>query len=256
MKYTDINAETINRWADGGWEWAVPVTHEVYQAARQGKWDVLLSPNKSVPREWFGPFLRDGRLDGVRILGLACGGGQQMPVFAALGADCVVLDYSERQLDQERYVSAREGYDIRIVRADMTERLPFEDEAFDIVFNPVSNCYVEDVYHVWNECYRVLRRGGTLLAGMDNGYNFLFEDYTARPLVVTNRFPVNPLKDPGKMMAGKDEGIQFSHTLEEQIGGQLKAGFRLTDVYEDTNNDAESIADGIPAFWVTRAEKA
>jgi 2-polyprenyl-3-methyl-5-hydroxy-6-metoxy-1,4-benzoquinol methylase len=34
-------------------------------------------------------------------LGLACGGGQQMPVFAALGADCTVLDYSEKQLASE-----------------------------------------------------------------------------------------------------------------------------------------------------------
>jgi len=30
-------------------------------------------------------------------------------------------------------------------------------------------------------------------------------------------------------------GIQFSHTIEEQIGGQLRAGFILTDIYQDTN---------------------
>ena len=26
-----------------------------------------------------------------------------------------------------------------------------------------------------------------------------------------------------------DSGVQFSHTMEEQLGGQLEAGFRLTD---------------------------
>jgi hypothetical protein len=50
-------------------------------------------------------------------------------------------------------------------------------------------------------------------------------------------------------------GIQFSHTLEEQIGGQMKAGFILTDVFEDFNNDPDSISDGIPAYWASRAVK-
>jgi hypothetical protein len=31
---------------------------------------------------------------GKRLLGLASGGGQQMPVFAALGANVTILDYS------------------------------------------------------------------------------------------------------------------------------------------------------------------
>lgn len=70
------------------------------------------------------------------MLGLASGGGQQMPVFAALGAQCTVLDYSQRQLESERLVAAREGYDITIVRADMTKRLPFDENSFDLIFTP------------------------------------------------------------------------------------------------------------------------
>ncbi len=42
-----------------------------------------------------------------------------MPIFAAAGAVCTVLDYSERQLENERMVAQREGYEIEIVRADM-----------------------------------------------------------------------------------------------------------------------------------------
>ena len=48
-----------------------------------------------------------------------------MPIFTAAGAKCTVLDYSNRQLESEKLVSEREGYDIEIVRADMTKRLPF-----------------------------------------------------------------------------------------------------------------------------------
>ena len=50
-------------------------------------------------------------------------------------------------------------------------------------------------------------------------------------------------------------GIQFSHTLEEQLGGQLRAGFTLTDVYEDTNGEGRLHEMGIPTFWATRAVK-
>lgn len=256
-QYTDINAKTIDRWVDKGWEWSIPISHESFENAKNGKWDIVLTPIKPVPREWFAPYLKSERLDGVKLLGLASGGGQQMPVFAALGADCTVLDYSERQLDREREVAEREGYEINIVRADMTKRFPFEDGSFDVIFHPVSNCYIEDVFHVWNECYRVLNPGGILLAGMDNGFNFIVVDPTVRPMIITNKLPFNPLKNPEqmKLLEKSNDGVQFSHTFDEQIGGQLKAGFVITGAYEDFNNDSDAIADGIPAYWATKAVK-
>ena len=139
MDYQEINAATIDQWIEEGWEWGIPVSHEVYMRALEGDWSVLLTPNKTVPKEWF------GSLKGKKVLGLASGGGQQMPIFTAAGAKCTVLDYSKKQLASERMVAQREGYEIEIIRADMTKGLPFEDESFDIIFHPVSNCYVEEV---------------------------------------------------------------------------------------------------------------
>ena len=249
MSYQEINSETIDRWIREGWEWGLPIDHEVFAEARQGRWDVVLTPTKPVPHSWFGD------LNGKRVLGLASGGGQQMPVFAALGAVCTVLDYSEEQLKSERLVAEREGYSIEIVRADMTKPLPFADGSFDLIFHPVSNCYVEEVEPIWRECWRVLKRGGVLLAGLDNGINFLFEGENETEVV--NSLPFNPLKNPEQMrqLQKDDNGVQFSHTLEEQIGGQLRAGFRLTDLYEDTNGAGRLHELHIPAFFATRAVK-
>lgn len=249
MRYQDENAATIDRWIEEGWEWGVPIGPEEYAAARAGRWDVGLTPTKPVPHSWF------GELRGKRLLGLASGGGQQMPIFAALGAVCTVLDYSERQLASERMVARREGYDIEILRGDMTKPLPFADGSFDLIFHPVSNCYVEAVEPIWRECFRVLKPGGVLLAGLDNGINFLFdgEDETK----VVNSFPFNPLKNPAQMeqLQKDDCGVQFSHTLDEQLGGQLRAGFRLTDLYEDTNGSGRLHELNIPTFIATRAVK-
>lgn len=248
MNYTDINASTIDRWVDEGWEWGKPIDHETYLRALRGDWDVLLTPTKPVPHEWF------GELKGKKLLGLASGGGQQMPVFAALGAECTVLDYSERQLESERLVSEREGYPIRIVRADMTRRFPFEDGEFDLIFHPVSNCYMKDVQHIWRECARVLKKGGALLSGTDHFVNHLVDDDEER---IVNRLPFDPLEDPEQMkqLADSDCGVQFSHTLTEQIAGQLKAGFTLLDLYEDTNGSGRLHELNVPTMLAMRSVK-
>lgn len=257
MTYTDINSKTIDSWVENGWEWSTPISSDDFSKAKNGLWrevkNMVLTPSKILPEEWLKPFLRDNRLDGVSVLGLASGGGQQMPIFAAMGAECTLLDYSDMQLSNDRMVAKREGYDISIVKADMTLRFPFEDESFDIIFHPVSNCYIEDVFHVWSECFRVLKSGGILLAGMDNGINFLTED--DNPLLAVNKLPYNPLKDRGLYERGlsNNYGIQFSHTIEEQLGGQLKAGFILTDLYEDTDNIG--MGAYIPNYIATCAKK-
>ena len=248
MNYTEINSQTWDRWVDGGIEWGKPIDHETFLRAKAGDWGVTLAATRFVPREWFPEF------KGLKLLGLASGGGQQMPIFAAQGAVCTIMDYSERQLASEKMVAEREEYDIEIVRADMTKPFPFADASFDLIFHPVSNCYIEDVQHVWNECYRVLRPGGILLAGMDNGLNFLFNDF--EKLIVENKLPYNPLKDPALLERAMrdDDGVQFSHTMEEQIGGQLKAGFRLTALLEDRDHEGR-LAQYAPTYIMTRAIK-
>lgn len=248
QNYQDINAETIDRWVAEGWEWGQPISHETWVKAKQGIWDVQLSPTKSVPHRWF------GELKGKKILGLACGGGQQMPVFAALGAECTVLDYSPKQLESERAVAEREGYSIRIIRADMTKRLPFEDGEFDLIFHPVSNCYVAEVKPIWRECFRVLKKGGLLLSGTDHYVNYIVDNDEK---MIINRLPFDPLKNPDQMqqLAEDDCGVQFSHSLEEQINGQLEAGFTLLELYEDTNGQGRLHELNIPTFLVMRSVK-
>lgn len=245
MDYQDINSKTIDRWIEEGWEWGKPITHETYEKAKRGEWDVFLTPTKPVPHAWFPPF------KGLKILGLASGGGQQMPIFSALGAQCTVLDYSDRQLQSEREVASREGYDIKIVKADMTKPLPFADGEFDLVFNPVSLVYVKEIEPIFKECARVLKKGGVLLCGLDNGVNFITNDEKT----IDNKFPFNPLENPEQMkqLQTDDCGVQFSHTLEETIGGQLRAGFTVTDIYEDVNEEGRLAELNIPSFFATRA---
>ena len=100
MGYQDVNAETISTWIrEEDWQWGRPIDSRTYAEAKAGRWDVQLTPTKMVPHYWFG-----GSLEGRRLLGLASGGGQQIPIFSALGAECTVLDYNDDQLESERMV--------------------------------------------------------------------------------------------------------------------------------------------------------
>src|SRR5512136_66492 len=96
----DVRSYNRNQWnkqVESGNPWTIPVGPEVIAAARRGEWSVLLTEKKFVPREWF-----PASLAGLDILGLACGGGQQGPVFAALGAHVTVFDNSPRQLERDQ----------------------------------------------------------------------------------------------------------------------------------------------------------
>lgn len=250
MDYIDINASEWDKRSREGNIWTLPISHDEFVRAKSGDWRVLLTPTKPAPAEWFPP------LAGADVLGLASGGGQQCPIFKAAGANVTVFDLSARQLENELMMAERERYSIAIVKGDMSKPFPFADASFDLVFHPVSNCYVHDVEHVWREAYRVLRPGGTLLAGFTNPAVYLFGD-DADPLRATVRLPYDPLQNPdAKRPAGAaDKGaIEFSHSLTEQIGGQIRAGFTLLDMYEDTDREA-AIAQYMPCYVATRSAK-
>jgi len=246
--YTDINAETIGRWVDEGWEWGMPIDHETYRRASAGDWQVLLTPTRPVPRAWF------GELEGARVLGLASGGGQQCPIFAAAGAQVTVLDYTPAQLESELLVAEREGYPIACIRADMTRPLPFPDESFDLVFNPVSLCYVREVEPIWREAARVLVPGGSLLTGFDTVINYIVDGDEER---IRWSLPFDPTVDAEQaaFLSEDDAGMQFSHTLDEMLGGLLSAGFSIGDLYEDTNGEGRLHELGIPTYLAVRAVK-
>ena len=248
MRYQDINARTIDGWVAEGWEWGMPIDHETYERARRGDWQILLTPTIPVPRSWW------PELKGANVLGLASGGGQQMPILTAAGARCTVLDYSPAQLESERLVAEREGYEIEIVRADMTQRLPFADARFDMVVNPVSLCYVRETDPIWREIARVLRPGGVLLTGLDTGFNYVVDQEEEH---IVRRLPFDPIADPELMAEPEleDAGVQFSHTVGELLGGILHAGLTIDDVYDDVNGEGRLSELNIPTMLAVRAHK-
>jgi ubiquinone/menaquinone biosynthesis C-methylase UbiE len=255
MDVPEYNREAWDRQVEDGNPWTVPVGPEVIEAARQGRWEVLLTETKPVPRAWF------PEMAGANVLCLASGGGQQAPTFAAAGASVTVLDNSSRQLAQDRFVAERESLDLEAIQGDMRDLSVFADRSFDLVFHPVSNLFVPEVRPVWNEAFRVLRSGGALLAGFLNPVVYVFDldlaDDTGE-VRVRYKLPYADAKSKSeeevRRQIERAEPLEFSHTLEEQIGGQTEAGFLISGFYEDRHRD-DPIAAYMPTYAATRAIK-
>ncbi len=238
-----MDAAEVRRINQEGWDrrvasrdiWTVPVSREVIAAARAGDWKVVLTPNRPVPRSWL------GEVRGRDILGLASGGGQQGPVLAAAGARVTVFDASAAQLAQDEAVARRDGLTLTCIQGFMHDLSAFASESFDLIFHPVSNTYAPDIAPVWREASRVLRPGGTLLAGFMNPIVYIFDaEAEARGrFEVRHRLPYSDIqgRTPEEIAAlvARDHTLEFSHTLEAQIGGQTDAGFLIAGFYEDVD---------------------
>ena len=159
-------------------------------------------------------------------------------------------------------VACRDGLAICLEQGDMKDLSRFPDGSFDVIFHPVSNIFVDDVLPVWKECYRILKKGGVLLAGIVNPILYIFdpEEWDAnQKLNVRYKIPYSdvaqlPEELLAKRMAAK-EALEFGHSLEDQIGGQIAAGFVMTGFFEDSSGWGDLLDPYINTFIATRATK-
>ncbi|WP_374626749.1 class I SAM-dependent methyltransferase [Pandoraea sp.] len=251
------NAAAWDRQAAAQCEWSRPVSAEVIASARNGDWSVHLTPS-ALPEGW----LPDVR--GQRILCLASGGGQQAPVLSAAGAQVTVLDASAAQLAQDDMVARRDGLTLTTVQGDMRDLSAFKDAAFDCILHPISNLYVPDIRPVWAECFRVLRQGGRLLSSFFNPVVFVADrspEYAAQGIIRPRfKVPYSDVRDLTSSELAKrrsnSEALVFGHSLSEQIGGQLEAGFVLKGFYEDEQPKPRFVIEHfLPSFLATYAIK-
>lgn len=191
-------------------------------------------------RGWLG-----GNVRGRRVLCLAAGGGRQSALFAAAGAIVTVVDNSPAMLELDREVAAQRRLDVRIVQASMDDLSMLPAAGFDIVSQPVSTCYVEDVALVYRQVARVAAAGGVYISQhkqpaslqasvrpVDGGYQLSEPYYRSGPLPAVHD---SLHREPGT--------LEYLHRLEQLVGDLCRAGFVIEDFSEPLHTKAGAAPD-------------
>lgn len=229
------NGVVWDGYAQANGAWSRPVSHEIIEQAKQGHWNVHIT-KKALDDDWL-----PKDISGKKILCLASAGGQQAPVLSAAGADVTVYDISKGQLDKDDFIAQRDELTLKTIQGDMRDLSVFSDNTFDFILSPISNLYIPALESLWRECYRVLKQGGVLLTSFYNPVLFIFDKDTPtiekgllKPKYVLPYSDVSSLEEKDyKEKRLNGEALVFGHTLTQQIGQQIEAGFVVSGFYED-----------------------
>ncbi len=101
----------------------------------------------------------------VRALDVGCGEGRFCRMLQGLGIATVGLDSTERLIAEARRRDPNGDY-----RVALAERLPHEDESFDLVVSYLTLIDIDDFRAALQEMVRVLKPGGTLLIANLNSF--------------------------------------------------------------------------------------
>jgi hypothetical protein len=99
-----------------------------------------------------------------------------------------------------------------------------------------------------------------LLSGFVNPLIYLFDNQLAERgvLQVKHALPYSDMdtlsEEERAPLTERGDPLEFGHTLEDQIGGQVVAGFAITGFYEDRHRTLE-IAKYSATYIATRAVK-
>jgi SAM-dependent methyltransferase len=213
------------------------------------------------------PAGRLGDLGSKDVLCLASGGGQQSIAFAILGARVTVLDLDEGQLERDRNVARGRGIEITTRRGDMRE-LPFEDDSFDVVWQPYSINFVPEIDRVIDEVARVLRLKGAYVLMTTNPFALGLgtRDWNGEGFVVRRPYidgASYEFTDEDWVAEGIEEvppPREYLHTLGGIVHQLTVAGFRIRSLDEATGSTAadpgswEHLKATVPpwlTFWCT-----
>lgn len=224
MSYLRQNASAWNRLAEDGSQFARVATDEECR-----------NPLGTLDgRGWL-----PASVAGLDVLCLASGGGWQSILYAAAGARVTVVDLSPSMLRRDRREAERRGLPVTTLEASMDDLQELREESFDLVHQPVSTCYVEDVAAVYSEIARVLRDSGLYISQhkQPTSLQITERDAQNRYIIGLEYYRQGPLPKPADTSYRETGTVEFLHSWDALVGGLCRAGFVIEDLREPRRAD-------------------
>lgn len=205
----------------------------VQQAYNQ--WSQSYDTDRNLTRDLDEKVLRETLTDRHfhSILEIGCGTGKNTVSLAGIGERVHALDFSEGMIQKAREkVGANH---VRFSMADLTQRWPCEEGAYDLVVCNLVLEHIEDLSFVFAEAARALKAGGT----------FLIHE-------------LHPFKQYEGKRARFDQGNEivevpaFVHHISEYFNSASRSGFKLVQLNEWWHEEDENKPPRIVAFAFER----
>lgn len=219
MEYQSNNRQAWNQLADSGSLFARVATDEECQ-----------NPLKVLDgRGWLPPSVA-----GLDVLCLASGGGWQSILYAVAGANVTVVDISDSMLALDEQEAKRRGLTVRTLRASMDDLRELGNEAFDIVHQPVSTCYIPDLVPMYAEIARVLKDNGTYISQHKQPVSAQISHRNERHQFVigVEYYHKGPLPRQLDESYRESGATEYLHRLEDLVGGLCRSNMVLEDLRE------------------------
>jgi SAM-dependent methyltransferase len=226
---------------------------EINRINRQ-RWNALAEANVEYSR----PFLefteedaakyifRHGILhsvEGLEVLCLASGGGQDSVAFGLLGARVTVVDLSDVQLQRDQQGASHHGLKTTCIQGDMRDLSFFDEDRFDIVWQPYSINFVPSVEQVFDGVKRVLKSSGVYFLQFANPFTIGVDDkwdgkaYLLDTLYIDGedlflKFPTWDVEQPDGSKVVCASPHEYRHSLSTVLNGLSARGFKLAGLWE------------------------
>lgn len=200
-------------------------------------------------------------MEQMTVLDAGCAAGWYTEQFIIRGARVTAVDLSPAMVEA---CKRRVGNDATVFACDITEDLPFEDEAFDLIVSSLTLHYIEDWAPTFREFQRVLKPGGSLIFSVHHPFMDVKHvdrpDYFARELLteVWNKQESGPVE------------VTFYRRPIQEIINVTSSRFRIEQIVEpqpslahkDNPEAAEWVAKWFdrlmtnPHFLIVKANKS
>ncbi len=163
-----------------------------------------------------------GVLSGLDVLELGCGTGRQSLRMAAMGAKVTAVDFSDGMLSRARAKTGTAS--VRLLKADLNERLPLAGRPFDRVVSFLALDHVAALDLLFQEMERLCRPDGQIVisvmhpAIMLHGVEAHFHDPDTGE-EIWPQSPGNSFSD--YVMAASRAGFRFEHLSEHSVDEAL-----------------------------------